>query len=134
MFGEVMPELSQAAHVIAADLPGFGESDVLPEVSFHAFGQAISELLDRLAIGPRYIYLGLELPSFERRHVSYGRNRLQCVPSPEQSQQPRWFKIVGPIDGLHRLDKKHGMETTSYDVLSIPWAQRGHTEKSKVSV
>lgn len=57
MFREVIPALSQVAHVIAPDLPGFGESDVLPAVSFPAFGQAISELLDRLAIGPRYIYL-----------------------------------------------------------------------------
>jgi pimeloyl-ACP methyl ester carboxylesterase len=56
-FREVVPELSHAAYVIAPDLPGFGESDVLPAVSFTAFGQAISELLDRLAIGPRYIYL-----------------------------------------------------------------------------
>jgi pimeloyl-ACP methyl ester carboxylesterase len=56
-FREVVPELSRAAYVIAPDLPGFGESDVLPEVSFSAFGQAISELLDRLAIGPRHIYL-----------------------------------------------------------------------------
>jgi pimeloyl-ACP methyl ester carboxylesterase len=56
-FREVVPELSQAAFVIAPDLPGFGESDVLPAVSFPAFGQAISELLDRLAIGPRYVYL-----------------------------------------------------------------------------
>jgi pimeloyl-ACP methyl ester carboxylesterase len=57
MFLEVMPELSRAAYVIAPDLPGFGESDVLPAVSFPALGQAISELLDRLAVGPRYIYL-----------------------------------------------------------------------------
>jgi pimeloyl-ACP methyl ester carboxylesterase len=57
MFRDVVPELSQAAYVIAPDLPGFGESDVLPAASFHAFGQAISELLDRLAIGRRYIYL-----------------------------------------------------------------------------
>ena len=56
-FREVVPELSQAAYVIAPDLPGFGESDVLPAPSFPAFGQAISELLDRLAVGPRYIYL-----------------------------------------------------------------------------
>jgi pimeloyl-ACP methyl ester carboxylesterase len=56
-FREVVPELSAAAYVIAPDLPGFGESDVLPVVSFPAFGQAISELLDRLAVGPRYIYL-----------------------------------------------------------------------------
>lgn len=56
-FRGVVPGLSQAAHVIAPDLPGFGESEVLSQVSFAGFGQAISELLDRLAIGPRYIYL-----------------------------------------------------------------------------
>ncbi|MGO4837522.1 alpha/beta fold hydrolase, partial [Rhizobiaceae sp. 2RAB30] len=56
-FREVIPELSEVAHVIAPDLPGFGESDVLPAPSFPAFAAAISELLDRLAIGPRYIYL-----------------------------------------------------------------------------
>src|SRR5687768_12974203 len=57
MFREVLAELSQAAHVIAPDLPGFGGSDVLPLPSFPAFGHAIAELLDRLSIGPRYIYL-----------------------------------------------------------------------------
>jgi pimeloyl-ACP methyl ester carboxylesterase len=57
MFRDVIPELSRAAYVIAPDLPGFGESDVLPSPSFPAFGEAISELLDRLSIGPRYIYL-----------------------------------------------------------------------------
>ena len=56
-FRHIVPELAQAAYVIAPDLPGFGESDVLPSVTFTAVGQAISELLDRLAIGPRYIYL-----------------------------------------------------------------------------
>ena len=56
-FRAVVPELSRIAYVIAPDLPGFGESDVLPAPSFPAFGQAISELLDRLAVGPRYIYL-----------------------------------------------------------------------------
>jgi pimeloyl-ACP methyl ester carboxylesterase len=57
MFREVVPALSQAAYVIAPDLPGFGQSDVATEVSFSAFGEAVSELLDRLGIGPRYIYL-----------------------------------------------------------------------------
>jgi pimeloyl-ACP methyl ester carboxylesterase len=56
-FRDVVPELSQTAYVIAPDLPGFGASDVLAAPSFPAFGQAISELLDRLAVGPRYIYL-----------------------------------------------------------------------------
>jgi pimeloyl-ACP methyl ester carboxylesterase len=56
-FRQVVPELSRAAYVVAPDLPGWGESDVLPATSFPALGQAISELLSRLAIGPRYIYL-----------------------------------------------------------------------------
>ena len=56
-FRDIVPELSQVAHVIAPDLPGFGESEVLPTASFPAYGQAVSELLDRLAIGSRYIYL-----------------------------------------------------------------------------
>ncbi len=57
MFRGVIPGLSQIAHVIAPDLPGFGESDVLESPSFPALGSAISELLERLSIGPRYIYL-----------------------------------------------------------------------------
>lgn len=56
-FRDVVPALSRAAHVIAPDLPGFGESDVSPAPSFLAFGEAISELLDRLGVGPRYVYL-----------------------------------------------------------------------------
>jgi pimeloyl-ACP methyl ester carboxylesterase len=57
MFQPVVPELSKAAYVIAPDLPGFGESDILPAPSFSAFGEAIAELLERLSIGPRFIYL-----------------------------------------------------------------------------
>jgi pimeloyl-ACP methyl ester carboxylesterase len=56
-FRAIVPELSQVASVIAPDLPGYGESDPLPAPTFPAFARAISELLDRLAIGPRYIYL-----------------------------------------------------------------------------
>lgn len=56
-FREVVPVLSQVAHVIAPDMPGFGHSDVLSTVTFEAFGKAISELLDRLAVGPRTIYV-----------------------------------------------------------------------------
>ena len=57
MFGNVMPALSQACRVIAPDLPGHGESDPLPAVSFAAIGQAVAELLDHLEVGPRFIYL-----------------------------------------------------------------------------
>ncbi|HVI31224.1 alpha/beta hydrolase [Phenylobacterium sp.] len=56
-FRHLAPELSKAAYLIAPDLPGFGASDVLPAPSFAAFARAVAELLDRLAVGPRYIYL-----------------------------------------------------------------------------
>lgn len=56
-FRGVMPALSHAAYVIAPELPGFGESDVLPAASFPAFGEAIAELMDQLEVGQRYIYL-----------------------------------------------------------------------------
>jgi pimeloyl-ACP methyl ester carboxylesterase len=56
-FRDVISELSQAAYVIAPDLPGYGQSDVLPSASFAAFSDAISELLDHLAIERRFIYL-----------------------------------------------------------------------------
>lgn len=57
MFEGVISPLAQAAYVIAPDLPGFGESYVLSHVSFAALGVAIAELLDKLSIGPRYVYL-----------------------------------------------------------------------------
>ena len=57
MFQRIMPALARATHVIAPDLPGCGESEALDTISFPAMGQAIIELIDRLAIGPRYIYL-----------------------------------------------------------------------------
>jgi pimeloyl-ACP methyl ester carboxylesterase len=57
MFQHVMPALAQSAYVIAPDLPGHGASDPLPAVSFATIGQAISELLDRLEVGPRFVYL-----------------------------------------------------------------------------
>jgi pimeloyl-ACP methyl ester carboxylesterase len=57
MFGALMEKLSGDAFMIAPDLPGFGESDPLTTPTFSAFGRAIAELLDSLAVGPRYIYL-----------------------------------------------------------------------------
>jgi pimeloyl-ACP methyl ester carboxylesterase len=56
-FREVIPVLAQTAYVVAPDLPGFGQSDVLTSVSFSALGDAISEVLDQFSIGPRYVYL-----------------------------------------------------------------------------
>ena len=57
MFRDIMPALAQSTYVIAPDLPGHGESDVLPDVTFAAMGRAICELLDRLGVGPRFIHL-----------------------------------------------------------------------------
>jgi pimeloyl-ACP methyl ester carboxylesterase len=57
LFRNVVPALAKEACVLAPDLPGCGQSEPLPAVSFAAIGQAISELLDRLEIGPRFIYL-----------------------------------------------------------------------------
>jgi pimeloyl-ACP methyl ester carboxylesterase len=56
-FREIIPALAQLAYVIAPDLPGFGQSDVLPSTSFAAMSDAISEMLHRYSIGRRYIYL-----------------------------------------------------------------------------
>ncbi|RYC17510.1 alpha/beta fold hydrolase [Ciceribacter ferrooxidans] len=56
-FRDIIEPLSKVAYVIAPDLPGFGQSDVLPAPSFSAFGAVVSELLERLGTGPRYIYL-----------------------------------------------------------------------------
>jgi pimeloyl-ACP methyl ester carboxylesterase len=56
-FRDVIAGLARAAYVIAPDLPGYGQSDPLPSASYAAFSDAISELLDQLAVGRRYIYL-----------------------------------------------------------------------------
>lgn len=57
MFRDVISGLAHVAYVIAPDLPGFGQSDVLPAASFAAFSAAIAELLDHLSIERRFIYL-----------------------------------------------------------------------------
>ena len=56
-FREIIPVLAETVHVIAPDLPGFGQSDVLPSASFSALSDAVSEMIDRYSIGPRYVYL-----------------------------------------------------------------------------
>lgn len=57
MFRELAPALAQAAYVVTPDLPGHGESDPMPGVTFAAMGDAIVELLHHLEVGPRFIYL-----------------------------------------------------------------------------
>lgn len=57
MFREVITELEPIARVIAPDLPGFGHSEPLTAASFELFGKAVSELLEAIHAGPRFIYL-----------------------------------------------------------------------------
>ena len=57
MFREVSEPLSHLAYVVAPDLPGFGASEVLATPSFAAFADCIEELLGRLGIRERFIYL-----------------------------------------------------------------------------
>lgn len=56
-FRDVIPVLAEMAYVIAPDLPGYGQSDVVPSPSFSALSDAISELLERYEVGRRYVYL-----------------------------------------------------------------------------
>lgn len=56
-FRNVIPVLAHTFYVIAPDLPGFGRSDVLPSASFNTLTTVISQLLDHLNVGPRFMYL-----------------------------------------------------------------------------
>jgi pimeloyl-ACP methyl ester carboxylesterase len=56
-FRDVMEPLSRSAFVVAPDLPGFGDSDPLPQATFAGFAGCIEELLLHLKVGQRFIYL-----------------------------------------------------------------------------
>jgi pimeloyl-ACP methyl ester carboxylesterase len=56
-FRDVIEPLSRSAFVVAPDLPGFGDSDVLPKATFSGFADCIEELLARLNVEERFIYL-----------------------------------------------------------------------------
>ena len=56
-FRGVIGPLSRSAFVVAPDLPGFGDSDVLPKPTFAGFADCIEELLARLKVKERFIYL-----------------------------------------------------------------------------
>ena len=97
--------------MIAPDLPGFGESDVLPTASFPAYGQAISELLDRLAIGPRYIYLH-DFGAPVGFHIA-----MQDLPRME----------AHILDGGHMLLETHAAESAS---LMVDFIKRNPRERT----
>lgn len=56
-FRRLAPSLADRVFVIAPDLPGFGESDVLPTMTFAAMGKVVLEALQHFEVGPRFIYL-----------------------------------------------------------------------------
>jgi pimeloyl-ACP methyl ester carboxylesterase len=56
-FRDVIAPLSGSVHVVAPDLPGFGASDLPPESSFAGLAAAVEELLSRLDVGRRFLYL-----------------------------------------------------------------------------
>jgi pimeloyl-ACP methyl ester carboxylesterase len=56
-FRDIIEPLSRSVLVVAPDLPGFGASDVLPQPTFAGFADCIDELLSRLNVEERFIYL-----------------------------------------------------------------------------
>lgn len=56
-FRNIIEPLSRSVFVVAPDLPGFGASDVLPEATFAGFADCIEEMLSRLNVKERFIYL-----------------------------------------------------------------------------
>lgn len=56
-FRDILAPLAEVAYVIVPDLPGFGESDVLPTMTFDAQAAAVTELIDHLKVRERCIYL-----------------------------------------------------------------------------
>lgn len=56
-FDGIIPGLARIVHVIAPDLPGYGQSEPLAKPTFEALGDAVQQLLDHLQTGQRLIYL-----------------------------------------------------------------------------
>jgi pimeloyl-ACP methyl ester carboxylesterase len=57
MFREMIAPLSGSLYVVAPDLPGYGASDPPAEPSFDALANSIEELLSRLNVRRRFLYL-----------------------------------------------------------------------------
>lgn len=57
MFRDVIGPLSSSVYVMAPDLPGFGASDPPSEPSFDRLASSVEELLSRLDVGRRFLYL-----------------------------------------------------------------------------
>jgi len=49
---DVLPGLASTRTVVALDLPGFGESDQPPDLSFDVYPKVVRGLMDKLGVGP----------------------------------------------------------------------------------
>jgi pimeloyl-ACP methyl ester carboxylesterase len=56
-FRNIIPRVSQACFVIAPDLPGSGQSDLIPDPSFPRFTDLIEGLLQKLGVRNAYLYV-----------------------------------------------------------------------------
>src|SRR5688572_14882247 len=56
-FRNIIPRLSEICFVIAPDLPGFGQSDVIPAPTFARLADLIEGLLKELGIASAYLYV-----------------------------------------------------------------------------
>lgn len=56
-FRNIIPRLSETCFVIAPDLPGFGQSGLIPDPSFARFTDVIEDLLKKLGVASAYLYV-----------------------------------------------------------------------------
>ncbi|MBP2158517.1 MULTISPECIES: alpha/beta fold hydrolase [Asticcacaulis] len=56
-FRHVIPRLSEQFFVIAPDMPGFGETDPLPDMGFSAIAALLEAALNHLGVEKHFIYL-----------------------------------------------------------------------------
>lgn len=56
-FRDIIPRLSQACFVIAPDLPGYGQSDLIANPTFARFADLIENLLEKLGVVGVYLYV-----------------------------------------------------------------------------
>jgi pimeloyl-ACP methyl ester carboxylesterase len=56
-FRNIIPRLSERCFVIAPDLPGFGQSGLVPDPSFARFTDVTEGLLEKLGVASAYLYV-----------------------------------------------------------------------------
>jgi pimeloyl-ACP methyl ester carboxylesterase len=56
-FRDILPRVSEACFAIAPDLPGFGQSRLIPDPTFARFADLIEGLLERLGVSNTFLYV-----------------------------------------------------------------------------